>query len=30
MDANVMDQAEELAKSIATQATTMEELNGAK
>lgn len=28
MDANVMDQAEELAKSIATQATTMEELNG--
>lgn len=28
MDANVMEQAEELAKSIATQATTMEELNG--
>lgn len=28
MDANVLDQAEELAKSIAGQATTMEELNG--
>jgi len=28
MDANVLEQAEELAKSIATQATTMEDLNG--
>jgi transposase-like protein len=28
MDANVLDQAEELAKSIAGQATTMEDLNG--
>jgi len=28
MDAQVFEQAEELAKSIATQATTMEELNG--
>ena len=28
MDALVLEQAEELAKSIATQATTMEELNG--
>jgi hypothetical protein len=28
MDAHVLEQAEVLAKSIATQATTMEELNG--
>ena len=28
MDANVMEQAEQLARSIAGQATTMEDLNG--